>query len=121
MVIHRIRGLRGQGRIHRPGRRWAGPALLAAGLVLGWQSGVWAADPVQGRKIYMTHCQNCHGVRGEGRLPGMPDFSRGEALLKPDADLLRTIKAGKGMMPAYQGLLSDAALLDVVAFLRTLR
>jgi cytochrome c6 len=97
----------------------AGVALVAlfAGL---WRPAA-AADPQQGRKVYKTHCENCHGANGAGQIPGAPDFLRGNALLKPDLELLRTVKAGRGMMPAYQGMFTDAELLDVIAYLRTLR
>lgn len=103
---------------------WRGVVLwswLVPAAILVWQPGAQAADPTAGRKTYMTHCQNCHGQDGVGRIPGTPDFSRGQALLQPDMTLVRTIKDGKGMMPAYRGLLTEEELLDLVAFLRTLR
>ncbi len=87
---------------------WAGGAALAA-------------DPSKGRQIYMKHCQNCHGLSGKAQMPGIPDFSRGEGLFRPDIELVRQIRAGRGMMPAYEGLFTEDELLDVVAFLRTLR
>jgi mono/diheme cytochrome c family protein len=80
-----------------------------------------AADPSKGRALYMQHCQNCHGSNGVGQLPGMPDFSHGEGLLKPDLEVARVIKAGSGMMPSYQGIFTDNEILDLVAFLRTFR
>lgn len=80
-----------------------------------------AADPQQGRTFYTKNCQNCHGASGKGQMPGMPDFSRATALLRSDNDLLQFIRNGRGMMPAYRGLLSDRDILDVIAYLRTLR
>ena len=94
---------------------------LAFPLGMLWMHGVEAADPTKGRAIYMANCQNCHGVNGTGQLPGMPNFARGEGLLRPDMDIVRTIKSGKGMMPSYQGMFTDNEMLDLVAFLRTLR
>lgn len=96
-------------------------SMLVLAVALAWQHEARAADPVEGRKIYAAQCQNCHGENGVGQIPGTPDFSRGQALFKPDMTLVQTIKDGKGMMPAYRGLLTDEELLDVVAFLRTLR
>ncbi len=81
----------------------------------------FAADPTKGRAIYATHCQNCHGSNGAGQFPGMPDFSRGESLFRPDIELVRVIYSGRGMMPAYRGMFTEEELLDVVAYLRTLR
>lgn len=90
-------------------------SLLGAGNV------AFAADPSKGRQIYMKHCQNCHGLSGKAQMPGVPDFSRGEGLFRPDIELVRQIRSGRGMMPAYEGLFTEDELLDVVAFLRTLR
>ncbi|MDR2877953.1 MAG: cytochrome c [Chromatiales bacterium] len=92
---------------------------VAALLCLGGVAN--AADSNNGRQLYMQHCQNCHGADGKGQLPGTPNFARGEGLLKPDLELVRTIRAGRGMMPSFEGMLKEEELLDVVAFLRTLR
>lgn len=94
--------------------------IIAAGMAVSWQQAM-AADPLQGRKIYKTHCENCHGANGAGQIPGAPDFVRGDALMKPDLQLMRTLKSGRGMMPAYQGMFTEPELLDVIAYLRTLR
>ncbi|HHH36941.1 MAG TPA: cytochrome c [Gammaproteobacteria bacterium] len=80
-----------------------------------------AANMEKGRQIYVRHCQQCHGARGQGQIPGAPDFARGERLLQPDVRLAESIRNGKGVMPAYRALLKDEDLLDVIAYLRTLR
>ncbi len=89
--------------------------------VLGVSSDVYAADSIKGGKIYQQHCSNCHGSSGVSNMSGVADFSRGEGLFKSDIDLLRLLQRGKGMMPAYQGRLSDKEMLDVIAYMRTLR
>lgn len=99
--------------------RLSGTLMVLA--LLCWGGAAVAADPGKGRQIYMKHCQNCHGINGAAQMPGVPDFSRGEALFKPDIELVRRIRSGQGMMPAYEGLFTEEELLDVVAFLRTLR
>ena len=80
---------------------------------------VHAADPEQGRSIYETHCGMCHGDDGRGMVPGAPDFGRGQGLFVADTDIVRKLRAGFGGMPAYEGLLREQQLLDVVAFIRT--
>lgn len=95
-------------------------ALLAP-LILIFSGVACAADTKSGATIYQHHCQNCHGVSGQGDFPGMPDFSRGEGLFQPNSTLMNTIKRGKGVMPAFEGLLTDEEILDVIAYLRTLR
>lgn len=110
------------GRVVRRSRlwRWAQTAMVAA-CVAGYGQMAAAADPQQGRKLYKTHCENCHGTSGAGQIPGAPDFLRGDTLMRPDIELMRTVKAGRGMMPAYQGMFTEPELLDVIAYLRTLR
>lgn len=98
-------------------RRWSA-ALLA---LLAWGGLAQAADVIQGGALYRQHCASCHGPNGRPQMVGAPDFSQPTALLKPDMTLLQSIRTGKGAMPAYQGLLRDRELLDIVAHLRTLR
>jgi cytochrome c6 len=81
----------------------------------------WAADPQKGGRLYTKNCKDCHGADGVAQMPGVPEFRRGEGLLRSDDDLLQFIRNGSGMMPAYRGLLSDRDILDVIAYLRTLR
>lgn len=99
-------------------------AVFALGgvlLLMGWNGMVHAADPGNGGKIYATHCSSCHGEDGASTMPGTPDFSRRERLFKPDTALLVSIRDGISVMPAYKGLLTDQEILDIVAYLRTLR
>jgi len=87
-------------------------ALVAASLVM-------AADVRNGERLYTMHCSGCHGPNGVPQMPGAPDFKRGRALLRPDAELLRSIRRGRGAMPGYTGILTDREILDIVAFTRT--
>lgn len=80
-----------------------------------------AADPGAGKAIYEQHCVRCHGEDGRGELGGAPDFSRGVSLMQPDADIARTLRGGLGGMPAYEGLLRQDELLDVIAYVRSLQ
>lgn len=99
------------------------PFLFLTGVLLAvvYIQAPYAADPLQGAKSYQSHCINCHGANGAGEIPNVPDFSRGERLLQPDDTLLETIKAGKGMMPAYRGVFTDDEIRDLIAYVRTLR
>lgn len=79
-----------------------------------------AADIQRGASLYATHCAACHGVGGTPVMAGAPNFRRIESLLRPDTQLLASVRAGKGAMPAYFGILRDREILDVIAYLRTL-
>ena len=81
-------------------------ALLASGTV--------HAD---GKATY-AKCAPCHGADGKGKAAmKTAPFD----LSKSDADLQKVIGAGKGVMPAYKGKLTDAEIADVVKHIRTLK
>jgi cytochrome c6 len=90
-------------------------ALLAAPVVSH------AADVAKGAQIYNTHCASCHGLNGVSVMPTAPNFARSERMLQPDIQLLMAIKAGRAAMPAYNGVLADRDIFDVIAYMRTLR
>jgi cytochrome c6 len=95
---------------------------MTLSLMLGLlQPPAQAADVARGAEIYRNHCTGCHGQGGRPVMPMAPDFSRPTALLKPDLALMAAIRSGRGAMPAYQGVLRDREILDVVAHLRTFR
>jgi len=79
-----------------------------------------AADINKGGTLYATHCATCHGANGNPVMPGAPNFRRLETLMRPDMQLLTSIRNGKGAMPAFFGVMRDREILDVVAYLRTL-
>jgi cytochrome c6 len=89
------------------------PLLLAGGAAQ-------AGDTNKGRQMYGTHCAICHGQSGRSTMAGTPNFDRGEGLLRPDSELLASIRSGKNACPAFRGILTDREILDVIAFLRTL-
>lgn len=95
------------------------PALACLVLLLA-AAGAQSADVNKGRQLFATHCAVCHGPSGRSVMPGAPNFDRGEGLLRPDFTLLATIRAGKNAMPAFQGILSDRDVMDVIVYLRTL-
>jgi len=96
-------------------------ALACSLILLGFAGKAHAADPRKGAKIYGEYCTDCHGNRGVPNMPGVPDFSRNQHLMQSDLVLVKSISVGKGMMPAFQGRLSESDILDVIAYLRTLQ
>jgi cytochrome c6 len=92
-------------------------AIVAGALCCGAAA---AADVHRGATLYATHCAMCHGSSGAPVMPNAPNLRRFDTLLRPDMQLLATIRRGKGAMPGYLGLLKDREILDVIAHLRTL-
>lgn len=96
------------------------PAIfLLAGVAL-LNPSARAADVFKGKDLYQTYCLNCHGASGQGELPGMPNFARGQGLMQADLALFETISAGRSAMPAFRGVLDEQEILDVIAYIRTL-
>lgn len=79
----------------------------------------FAGDPFLGASIYNEHCVSCHGANGKGVIAGTPDFLQPNFMTKGDFQLKTTIKAGSGIMPAYEGILKDREIIDVIAYIRT--
>jgi cytochrome c6 len=82
-----------------------------------------AGDPFVGKGIYDQHCTSCHGADGRGIMVGTTgdkSFTAGSTILvKPDGELKTFIRNGKGIMPAYRGILTEEQILDVIAHIRT--
>ncbi len=94
--------------------------LLVAAVAAGFSGDLYASDMFKGKKLYNSHCALCHGMGGQPTMPGAPNFLRQEGILKPDFTLLATIRAGRNAMPAYQGILTDRDIMDVIAYIRTM-
>jgi cytochrome c6 len=90
-------------------------------LVVSGISPVLAADIFKGQEIYMQNCQICHGPDGRPVVYPAPNFALGEGIIKPDMELLDTIRIGKGAMPAFRGIVRDIDILNVIGYLRTLQ
>ncbi len=54
-------------------------------------------------------------------MPGIPDFTFGGTLMRPDAVLAESIRTGANAMPGFRGIITDFQILDVVAYLRTMQ
>jgi len=81
---------------------------------------VFAADPINGQKIYLMHCAGCHGQNGISDMPQAPNLARYEIFTKADQALIDTIRSGRNMMPAFLGILNDHEIRDVISYVRTL-
>ena len=95
-----------------------------------------AQQIARGQAVYEKVCLECHGVGGKGqpgdwrvrdaagRFPPPPLDDSAHAWHHPTAVLLEAIRdgspGGQGNMPAWKGTLSEQAMQDVVAYIKTL-
>lgn len=54
-------------------------------------------------------------------MPMVPNFIRGERMMRPDQELVSIISSGKGLMPSFDQQLSREEILNVLAYIRTLQ
>jgi cbb3-type cytochrome c oxidase subunit III len=74
-----------------------------------------------GKIVFEANCVRCHGPKGEGRRPGLPNFADAKwQKAQNDAELLGVIRNGKDKMPKFQDRLSDQQITDVESYVRTL-
>ncbi len=107
---------------HEPMRRLPSVSMLLVLLLSAAGGGAAnAADTDKGASLYARYCISCHGGQGVAAAPGSPSFERGQNLLRPDIALMEATRIGKNAMPAYQGILANRDILDVIAYMRTLR
>jgi mono/diheme cytochrome c family protein len=100
--------------------RFLAYGLMAAAL-LALPATAQAADVMAGKKVFDDNCASCHGPDGNSVVAGVPHFSKGERLEKPDSMLIKTVQTGLNVMPAWKGILTDVQMADALAYIRTLR
>ena len=94
-----------------------GPAVLAAGLLLG-SGGAVAASAEKGKAAFLQHgCWQCHGTEGQGGQAG--------ARLAPEPMPLETftafVRTSNRTMPPYpEAVLSNEDLADIHAYLQAI-
>ena len=85
------------------------------------------SSTISGKHIYENSCVACHGVKGKGSLPGVPDFTdKNGRLAKKDSELLSNIINGFQSPGALMSMpprggnsqLSDAELSAVLEYMK---
>lgn len=109
--------------------------ILSFVLVLSLTSLAQAADVAAGKAKFDVNCVACHGAGGKGdgaaaaALNPKPRNFTDKAYMakKTDAQLAAVIKDGgaahgmSAMMTPWKGILSDADITNIVAYIRTLK
>lgn len=75
----------------------------------------------EGQQLYMRYnCYACHGTEGGGGMGSAINDARWQ-FGGDDENVFRTIKEGRGRMPAQFGqILSDDEIWKIIAFMRTI-
>lgn len=81
-----------------------------------------------GAKVFVQRCALCHGPEGRGDGPGSvalkpkPRNFHDQAYMssRTDAQLLEVIHKGKGAMPRWGGVISEAEMQSVLGYVREL-
>jgi mono/diheme cytochrome c family protein len=97
--------------------------------------GLNAAKVARGAEVYKANCAACHGDKAQGapnwakkgpdgKFPPPPLDARGHAWHHPMSMLAMTVKEGTikkgGGMPAWTGILKDADIEAVLAYVQSL-
>jgi mono/diheme cytochrome c family protein len=123
--------------------------VAGAGIALAWSLWPWsegtlagADNPRQialGEQVYRDYCASCHSAelegepdwetrRPDGRMPAPPHDDAGHTWHHDDDMLLGIVKHGlepfvapgyASDMPAFEGVLSDAEIRAVLAFIKS--
>ncbi len=114
-------------------------ALVAAAALAGAVLVLMPGPPAgSAQAVYAEHCAACHGDRLQGqpdwrargpngRLPAPPHDATGHTWHHPDQLLFKMTKYGplplapagyQSDMPAFDGILTDAEIRDVVAYIK---
>lgn len=97
-----------------------GKALVIAALA-SFGISASAADMIKAKTNYDRHCAACHGFNGMSIMPDAPNLRLNQGLTQADLQIVAKLKAGTPRKPPFLGLMSDQDLLDIVAYIRTIR
>ena len=83
------------------------------------------ATLVEGEKLYVNYCSACHGELGlgdgvVGRELSVKPANLTQIKWKSDGLLAMNIQNGRGLMPAWKGILSEEEIWILVEYIRHL-
>lgn len=78
-----------------------------------------------GEKLFVNNCAGCHGLNGSGNPSMMQgrvvDFkSKAWQKMHTDTQIKATILQGKGMMPAFETVFTEAELNELITYIRSM-
>ena len=100
--------------------------LFWAPVLMGCQTAIKTdrANPrsiPNGRSLYTTYCQSCHGVDGKNDRNGAnTSMKLVSAIGMPHAQWWRIVADGKGEMPSFSSRISEAEALAIQSYISQL-
>lgn len=101
---------------------------------LGWftipvlAASLFAAQPEKsvvenGEAVFRQKCGGCHGLDGKGESTmgktwKMRDLTSSQVQKQSDQELFTVIANGRGHMPAYEMILGNDKIREVIAYIR---
>ena len=82
---------------------------------------------LDGQTLYLQNCSDCHGVNADGSGPDADDMEPRPSNLAAmaghhsDGDMAWKIKKGNGAMPAWEDILSEEQVWNLVNFIQNLK
>jgi len=83
----------------------------------------------EGKKLYTSMCQHCHGEKGDGNGPmvtsgaysGVPNYKEEARMKLSNGQMFYSIYYGKGMMGAHRSLLNKKEIWTLVHYVRSIQ
>lgn len=93
--------------------------VVAASVVMMQSNSATLADAPDGAAIYTAKCASCHKAdgKGGGSFPALAGNKDTNA--KDPTAVIAIMLHGKGLMPKYQGKLSNAEIAAVLTYIRS--
>jgi cytochrome c5 len=98
--------------------------VIPIALILAFAAAPLASAQDSPVSIYQATCAPCHGVNGDANTPAGKKyhatvFNTAAGLKESDSELLKIARKGKGQMPPWSDVLTDAQLKSVIEYIRT--
>jgi cytochrome c6 len=98
--------------------------LIAGLLFASSMAQAESADIAEGQALYEKNCITCHGPKGHGdgpagkALKAANIFEELEEHKDDEHHILEEVMEGEGAMPAWKGVLSEAQVKNIFAYIK---
>ncbi len=76
------------------------------------------AQLLDGRQVFISNCARCHGSHGQGGVGPALEHGHARKRFPNPNDQVKFVKSGFGIMPSFDGRLSQTQINDVVRYTR---